>query len=129
MKLDGDLIEGGGTVNRAFDADQAGVGEIEIQVGSCGLRLKAKLPLVGLGEPDGEVGVEKGEGLFFSAAFEVDAGRTELNVGEAQGGGRVPQPGWGVGSARSLDEQRAEIPLAAGIADKIDAGVVEGRCG
>ncbi len=69
MELDGDLIEGGGAVNRAFDADQAGVGEIEVEVGSRGLRLKAKLPLVGLGEPDGEVGVEKGEGLFFERRF------------------------------------------------------------
>ena len=64
VEIDGNLIESGCTVNRAFHTDQAGVGEIEVEVGARGLRLKAKLPRSGWASQMERSALKKEKGFF-----------------------------------------------------------------
>jgi len=62
-KVDGDLAEGSCAAEGAFELNGAGVGDVVVGAGGAGL--DAEVPLLGVGKPEGEVGIGKGEGGSF----------------------------------------------------------------
>ena len=123
VKVDGNLAEGGGAAEGAFELNGAGVGDVG--VGAGGVGLNAEMPLLGVGEPEGEVGVSEGEGGFFLVELEVEAGAGGFDVGEAGGGAGVFLGGGGGLDVGGLEEDALEVPLAVGEVDEVDAGVGE----
>ena len=95
-------------------------------VGAGGVAFEAQMPLLGLGKPEGEVGVGEREGELFVALLEVDAGAGGFDVGEAGGGAGGPLAGGCGGHAGGLKKDGFEVPAAVGQVDEVDAGGVEG---
>ena len=109
----------------SIDAEQASVSEREVEVGAHGLGFDAETPFVRLVEPDGYIGVEEGEGELFVSLLEVDPGVGALDVGEAKGGAGARLGRGRDFSLRGLDEYGVEVPMALGVADEVEAGLVE----
>ncbi len=110
------FIGGRCAIDAAADLYPAGVGEREIDVGADGLGGEAKLPLVRIFEPDGDVGIEEREGKLLIAVLEIDAcvvgfdvGKATLAAGNGEAGGRLLR-------ARGLQQHGGEVPLAVGSA-------------
>ena len=122
-EVDGDLAEGGGAAERAFDLEGAGVGGVG--VGAGGVGLQAKVPLLGVGEPEGEVGFGESYGGLFLVELEVKAGAGGFNVGEARGCAGLALGGGGGGDVGGAEKDAFEVPLAVGGVDEVDAGLVE----
>ena len=118
-----------GAPERALKLQEAGIGEIQVEVGARGLGFKPELPLVGLIEPDRELRVQEREGLLDVAKFEIDARVGGLDVREAGRSAGMALCGGSVGNARSLVEHGADIPLSGGVADQVQAGFVEADAG
>ena len=83
------------------------------------------MPLPGIGEPEGEVGVGEGDGRFFAAELEIEAGAGGFDVGEARGGAAFFLVGGGGFDLGGVEEDAVEVPLAVGEVDEVDAGVGE----
>ena len=122
-EADGDLAEGGGAAEGAFELNGAGVGDVGVGAGGAGL--DAEVPLLGVGEPEGEVGVGEGEGSLFVVELEVEAGAGGFDVGEAGGGAGFFLGGGGGVDVGGVEEDALEVPLAVGEVDEIDAGIGE----
>src|SRR6476660_4827973 len=125
MQGDWDLVELGGASECSIDADDAGVGEREVEVGSCGLCFEAQTPLIRLVYPHGYVRIEKRERLLLISLFEIDAGVGGLDIGKAQCASGPNLRCWCNVTLRSFDEDRAEVPFSVGVAHEVEAGLVE----
>jgi len=93
-----------------------------VGVGPGGLCLKADVPLLGRGQPEGEVGVGEGVGHLFVAELEVDAGAGGFYVGEARGGAGLALVGGGGVGVRGLHEDVLQVPAALGVAHDVETG-------
>src|SRR5579883_205665 len=125
LQINRHLADGGGAMQRAFDTEEAGVRQIQIEIGADRLRLEAKSPFIGISEPHGKIGIEEREGLFLVADFEIDAGVAGFNVGET---GRTPGSALRcgrVGNMRGLKQHGPDVPAALSVADEIQAGLIE----
>src|SRR5258708_2711149 len=98
---------------------------LKVWRGAGGAGLDAEMPLLGVGEPEGEVGLVEGEGRFFVVELEVEAGAGGFDVGEARGGAGVFLGGGRGFDVGGVEEDALEVPLAVGEVDEIDAGVGE----
>jgi hypothetical protein len=83
------------------------------------------VPLLGVGKPEGEVGLGDGEGGLFMIELQVEAGAGGFDVGEARGGTGISLGGRGGVDVGGVEEDALEVPLAIGEMDEIDAGVGE----
>ncbi len=123
VKADGNLTERGGAAKGSFELNDARVGDIGVGAGGAGLN--AEMPLLGIREPEGEVGVGERERGFFVVTFEVETGAGGLDVGEAgRGAGFLLGGRCGI-DVRGVEEDAFEVPLAVGEVDEVDAGIGE----
>ena len=83
------------------------------------------MPLLGIGEPEGEVGVGEGDGSFFAAELEIEAGAGGFDVRKAWGGAAFFLGGGRGFYVGGVEEDAVEVPLAVGEMDEVDAGVGE----
>ena len=127
VEVDGDVGESRGAAEGSFEEDGAGVGDEGVGAGGAGF--DAEMPLLRVGEPEGELGVGDGDGRFFGAEFEVEAGAGGLYVGEAGGWAGGLLGGGGGLDVGGLEEDGLEVPLAVGEVDEVDAGLGEGDGG
>ncbi len=122
-KTDRDLFERGGATEGSFEFEEAGVGDVG--VGASGMGGEAEMPLLGVGEPESEVGVGERDGGLFAVELEVEAGSGGFNVGEAGGGAGVSLGSGSGVDVGGVEEDTFEIPLAVGEVDEVDAGFGE----
>ena len=120
LQAEGNLAEGCGPAEGAFEREDAGVGGVGVSSG--GMGSKAKMPLPGIGEPEGEVGVGEGDGSFFVAELEIEAGAGCFDVGEARGGAAFFLIGGSGLDLGGVEEDAVEVPLAIGEMNEINAG-------
>ena len=83
------------------------------------------MPLLRVGEPEGEVGIGEREGRLFAVELKVEAGSGGFDVGEAGGGAGSFLGGGSSLDAGGVQEDAFEIPLAVGEMDEVDAGFGE----
>jgi hypothetical protein len=83
------------------------------------------MPLLEIGEPEGEVGVGEGERGFFVVELEIEAGAGGFDVGEARCGAGFFLSGGGGVDVGGVEEDTLEVPLAVGEVNEIDAGIGE----
>src|SRR5271170_1195907 len=109
----------------AVDAQHAGVGKVENQVGAHRLRAKVEFPRVLWSQRDGKIGVEERERLLLVAFLEIDARVFRLNVGKARSAAGVALARRGIWDMRCLHQNRSKIPTPIGFPDEVQTGVVE----
>ncbi len=123
LQAEGDLVERAGAAKGAFEGEDAGVGGVGVSAG--GMGAEAEAPLLGVGEPEGEVGVGEGDRGFFGAEFEVETGSGGFDIGKARGGAGFFLDGGGGIDVGGVEEDAVEVPFAGGEIDEVDAGVGE----
>ncbi len=78
------------------------------------------MPLLRVGEPEGEFGVGEGDGGLFVIELEIEAGSGGFDVGEPWGGAAFSAR-WRGFDVSSVKEDALEIPFAVGEMDEVDA--------
>ena len=123
LEADGNLAGRGGTAERAFKLNGAGVGDVG--VGARGVALNAEVPLLGFREPEGKVGVGEGEGDLFLVEFEVETRAGGFDVGKARGGAGFFLGCGGRFNMGGVEEDALEIPLPAAVWTRLTLGSVK----
>ncbi len=104
----------GGPMQRAVDAQHAGVGKIEIEIGAHWLRAKVHFPLIAGIQRDGEIGIQERERFLLVALLEIDARVFRLDIGKARSTAGITLAGGGVWDVRCLDQDRSKVPTPIG---------------
>ncbi len=123
MEVDGDLTGRRSAAESAFELNGASVADKG--VGARGVALNTEVPLLRVGEPEGEVGIGEGDGGLFVVELEIEAGAGGFDVGEAGSGtGFFLRGGRGF-NVGGMEEDAFEIPLSCRGVDEVDTGVSE----
>ena len=109
-EVDGDLVERGSAAEGAFEFEGAGIGDVG--VGAGGMGGEAEVPLLRVGEPEGEVSIGEGDGGFFVVELEVEASAGGFDIGKARGGAGLLLVGGRRGDMGGVQEDAFEVPLA-----------------
>jgi hypothetical protein len=102
-----------------------GAGISYVSVCSSRATLKAKMPLLRVGEPEGKVSVGEREWDLFVIELEVEAGADGFDVWKARGGAGIFLRGRSGIDVRGVEEDAFEVPLPCCGVDKVDAGFRE----
>src|SRR5215470_5233839 len=120
LKVDRHVSQIRRAMQRAFDPQDAGVGEAEIEISAHGLRFKAEAPLIGVGQPHSEVCVKKREGFFLMNDLEIDAGVVGLDIWESRRPAGAPLRGGSIRNVRGLQQNGTDIPASLVVADQVE---------
>jgi hypothetical protein len=101
-------------MQRAVDAQHAGVGKIEIEIGAHRLRAKVQLPVISRSQRDGKVGIQERERLLLVALLEIDARVFRLDIGKARSAAGIALARGRVWDVRRLHQNRSKVPPPLG---------------